>query len=369
MIARGAEALDERILAAIAGWRAGASLDDAAFDALARDVFAYQVATNAPYRRYAESLGFGDRRMPQTWREIPAVPAAAFKDATLATFPIDRAALEFHTSGTTASRPGRHYMETAALYDAALLAGFEHFMLGDGARPAFINLVPDPRERPHSSLGYMMRHVAATFGDGPARFYLHGDRLEFERIREDLGAAVAAGNIICIATTAFALVALLDELDAGGERFVLPAGSRIMETGGFKGRSRVVARDELYARATETLGIPLRSIVAEYGMTELTSQYYDAPASRDGMTRVKAGPPWLRTLLVDAEGREVASGATGFVQHLDLANRSSVPAIRTEDQAYAVAGGFVLLGRAQGAPLRGCSLDAEDLRARAAVSR
>jgi len=39
---------------------------------------------------------------------------------------------------------------------------------------------------------------------------------------------------MCIATTAFALLALLDELEASGRKLPLPAGSRVMETGGFK---------------------------------------------------------------------------------------------------------------------------------------
>ena len=38
-------------------------------------------------------------------------------------------------------------METAALYDAALLAAFDRFVLADGARLRFFNLVPSPAER------------------------------------------------------------------------------------------------------------------------------------------------------------------------------------------------------------------------------
>ncbi len=67
-----------------------------------------------------------------------------------------------------------------------------------------------------------------------------------------------------------------------------------METGGFKGRTRIVTRDDLYARTSALLGIPRDKIVAEYGMTELTSQYYDVNAT----TRAKSGPPWLRARVV-----------------------------------------------------------------------
>ena len=147
-----ADALDARILAAIADY----ALDDTAFDALACDVFAHQFRWNAPYGAYARSLGITDDTLPRTARAIPAVPGAAFKDAALSTVAPERAALWFETSGTTQTRSGRHYLETATLYEAALLAGFDRAMLADGVALRYAMLVPDPRERPHSSLGYMM---------------------------------------------------------------------------------------------------------------------------------------------------------------------------------------------------------------------
>jgi hypothetical protein len=96
-------------------------------------------------------------------------------------------------------------------------------------------------------------------------------------------------------------------------------------------------------------------------MTELSSQYYDAPASRASARRVKQPVPWLRPIVVDAMGRPLPPGVVGAVRHIDCANRSSVVAIDTEDLGAIVDGGLVLLGREEGASLRGCSLDAEDL--------
>jgi Acyl-protein synthetase, LuxE len=357
-----AAALDARILRAIEDWRNGAAFGEDAFDALALALFAHQVAHNEPYRRFAAAQGYGPERMPETWRAIPAVPASAFKDAVLTTFDPAEAELEFHTSGTTERRSGRHYMQRAALYDAALTAGFERFMLPHGERPAFFNFVPDPQERPHSSLGYMMRRVGRRFGRGEPHFYLHGDALDVAAFRHDLATAANDGTRACIAGTAFAFVALLDEL--GTQRLRSRHGSRILETGGFKGRTRRLERADLYGRLSVALGIDERDIVAEYGMTELTSQYYDAPSSRTQPIRIKAGPPWLRALVVGDDGNEVPFGETGLLRHVDLANRSSVIAIQTEDRGYAVAGGFVLIGRDEDAALRGCSLDQEDLLAR-----
>jgi hypothetical protein len=352
-----ADALDARVRAAIAAY----SLDDRAFDALACDVFAHQFRWNAPYAAYARSLGLSESSLPRTAVAIPAVPGAAFKDAALCTVAPDEAVIWFETSGTTQARSGRHYLESPLLYEDALLAGFDRALLADGAQLRYAMLVPDPHEREHSSLGYMMKTVARERGDGHEGWYLHADVLDVARLRADVARAHADHIALCVATTAFALVALLDELDSLGVTLALPAGSRVMETGGFKGRTRIVGRDELYARAAAAFAIDEAAIVAEYGMTELSSQYYDSSPSRASQRRLKVPPPWLHPLIVDTLGQPLPDGIVGAIRHIDCANRSSVVAIDTEDLGVITPGGLLLLGREEGAALRGCSLDAEDL--------
>ena len=352
-----ADALDARVLAAIAEAR----LDDAAFDALACAIFAHQFRWNAPYAAFARSRGIDENTLPLRALDIPAVPAAAFKDAVLCTVPAERAATWFETSGTTQTRSGRHYLESPTLYERALLRGFDRALLADGARLRYLNLVPNPRQRPHSSLGFMMDVVARERGDGATGWFLDAEHLDATAFCGAVEQAAAAGMGVCIATTAFALVALLDEIAERGLDATVPPGSRVMETGGFKGRSRIVERDELYARAAAAFGIPTSAVVAEYGMTELSSQYYDSPASRRQSRRIKEPVPWLRPVVVDTDGRPLPDGIVGTIRHIDCANRSSVIAVDTEDLGAIVDGGLLLLGRDADATLRGCSLDAEDL--------
>ncbi|TAM58881.1 hypothetical protein EPN52_09575 [bacterium] len=357
-----AAALDARILAAVAD-----GIDDAAFDTLARDIFAHQLRENAPYGRWVRSLGWSEERLPGNWREIPAIPAPAYREAALAAFPHARAALQFETSGTTSGRPGVHYVERAELYDASLLAGFRRFMLPDGARLRYLSLVPDPAESPQSSLGYMLRAVAHELGDDGG-FFLHGGALELEPFLSAARRAQAERRAVCIAGTAFAFVHLFDALRSAGISLRCAPGSRALETGGFKGRSREVERGDLYAEFPALLGIPQERVVAEYGMTELLSQHYDVVLTEPGRAlhegqRVKSSPPWLRVLAIDpVSGREAAPGCAGALRHVDLANRSSVVAVQTEDLGYALdETHFVLLGRKPGSLPRGCSLDAEAL--------
>jgi hypothetical protein len=155
---------------------------------------------------------------------------------------------------------------------------------------------------------------------------------------------------------------------ARGLKLVLPAGSRVMETGGYKGRSRELPKAGLHALITERLGVPRSHIVCEYGMSELSSQAYDgvAGAAADdppAAARAFAFPSWTRVQVVSPEtGRDVAPGESGLVRIFDLANVYSVLALQTEDLAIRRATGFELIGRAVAAEPRGCSLMPADAR-------
>jgi Acyl-protein synthetase, LuxE len=345
-------------------------LDETAFNDLALRLFAYQLRYNRPYAQYCESLGITPETLPASWEAIPAVPSPAFKVSPLTTFDPALAALTFETSGTTGGTGGRHYLETSALYDAALLAGFDRFMLADGARLRYFNLVPSPLDARYSSLGYMMMRVTQFRGDGNGGWYLQGGKLSFDQFEADLRKSIAENQAICIAATAFALVHLLDAMDAARLRVDLPRGSRVMETGGFKGRSRSVPHQELYENLRDRLGIELGSIVAEYGMTELSSQYYDRePRGGAVAQRRKSAPPWLRARVVDPQRRTLPNGMVGALLHVDLANRSSCIAVQTEDLGVQYEDGLVLAGRDVEAEPRGCSLDAEELTLRATRNR
>ncbi len=139
---------------------------------------------------------------------------------------------------------------------------------------------------------------------------------------------------------------------------VLPPGSSALETGGYKGRSRILPKPELHALITDLLGIPASHIVCEYGMSELSSQAYDTVLGQAhiGGRRFQF-PPWARAQIISPEtGREAGEAETGLIRIFDLANVYSVMAIQTEDLGVRRGGGFELLGRAALAEPRGCSL-------------
>jgi len=330
------------------------------FDRLALDLFAYQFEHNEPYRRYC-------RRMERTpndvrhWREIPAIPAAAFSELRLACFPSQRAALAFESSGTTTggARPTRHELEDAGLYDASLLTHFRKCVIPDSTSMTICALAPSFSQAPHSSLSYMLSKIDDVFGESGGGFFIRDDALDFAAACATLRRCSGPAAII---GTAFAFIHFIDRADAEGVRFELPLGSRMVETGGFKGRSREVPRDELYAALSRVFGVPRVFCVSEYGMCELGSQWYDANladyfAGRAPRPDTKIGPRWARTLVVDpVTAAPVAAGASGLLAHYDLSNRGSVMAVLTGDLGRESDGGFELLGRHRGAAPKGCSI-------------
>jgi hypothetical protein len=296
------------------------------------------------------------------------VPTDAFKAAPLVVGGADAAVAVFRTSGTTqgAERRGMHYFPDLALYDAALREGFRAHLLPDGARLPLISLVPTPADVPDSSLSHM---IGAAMDDlaapGGGWFVDTQGGIDRAGLHAVLRGAERAGTPVLIAGTAFAFVHWLDALRESGARYTLPRGSRLMDTGGFKGRSREVTRGELYGAVADRLGIAPEWCVNEYGMTEMSSQFYDAAAGRgvpDPADRLHAGPPWVRTQATDPETlRPLPHGEVGVLRHVDLANLNSVAAIQTADLGVTHPAGFRILGRATGAEARGCSIAMDDL--------
>ncbi len=337
------------------------------FDEWARRVFTFQFETNPVYRRFCIARGRGPENVDD-WRDVPLVPTSAFKHLDLVPGPTEAT---FQTSGTTggAVRRGRHGVRSLALYKASALPTLKANLLPEGGRIRILSLVPSVAAAPESSLARMIGFAFQDFGaEGGGTFVsptVGVDRVAFAAA---LGDSVDLQEPVWIAGTAFAFVHWLDAIASGqAESVRLPPGSRIMETGGFKGRSREVGRDELYAELERVFDVPKAWIVNEYGMTEMFSQFYDtrvgADAGRPLSHRRHRAPPWLRTRVLDPESLDpLPTGEAGVLAHYDLANLGSVSAVLTEDLGVADDDGRIrLVGRSPGAEPRGCSLALEDL--------
>ena len=351
------------------GWAEHA---DAEFNGLALMLFTLQFEHNAAYQRICSARGVQPNDVTH-WSRVPSVPTSAFKELELSCLHPEQRTHVFHSSGTTEHRPSRHFhnLESLSVYEASLWSWFER-QFGDGASGSrLLCLTPPPSQSPRSSLVHMFDVVRQRLGAPESAFLGRSATdgawtLEFNDVIQTLEGNPKddSRKPELILGTAFSLVHLMDYLAENSLSLQLPPGSLVMETGGYKGRSRTLPKAELHALITERLGVPRSRILCEYGMSELSSQAYDTVV-RDGKAALPPSlvprhfhfPPWARSQVISPEtGREVADGETGLLRVLDLANVFSVMAIQTEDLAVRRGDGFELLGRATSAESRGCSL-------------
>jgi len=338
--------------------------DPGRFDRIALELFRFQYDRCKPYALLCQSID----RTPDSVRtanDIPAVPTGAFKEFELRCFDAAGTIRTFHTSGTSTDRRGKLHLDRLDLYEESLLSSLRHCLLTRSGAARRIEcmrfLAPSPDEAPHSSLSYMFGALCEAEGGAESGFDLRGDRLDSDALHNAVRGARLEDEPMLIAGTAFAFVHFLD--DVGQEDWELPLGSRVMETGGFKGRSREVPRSVLHSELAKRFAIPEVSVINQYGMTELGSQFYDSTILDPNGPRRKLAPPWTRVRFTDpATGQDAPSGEVGLILIQDLANSGSIAAIQTADLGRAIldhaghAIGFEVIGRAEGAEARGCSI-------------
>ena len=339
------------------------------FDELALRLWRWHTEALPAYRRFCvDRLGALDR--VRDWRQIPPLPVDAFKLAELACPSPAGVVQRFSTSGTTGGRrPGLALFsaDDLLLMDAAIRHNARRMLFADGARCRVLVLAPSPAQAPHIIMSYGMRVIIDAFGTEGSGFLIGEHGLDEGRLFAALAAAERTGEPICLIGASFGFVNLLDKLDAAGTpSLTLPAGSRIMDAGGYKGRSRELVPEEFRAAVSRRFGVPESSIVNLLGMTELASQIYDrTPLSADGAAapRAKVPPHWVRTRVLDVDVPlgDAAEGELGLLAHYDLANFSRPLALLSDDLGLRLGDGFQVLGRVKASEARGCSLKVDEL--------
>lgn len=330
------------------------TLGDDVFNSLALRVFSYQFDNNVPYQNYSKALGFTPENLAN-WHEIPAIPTDVFKfeDYPLVTFPLEQVQKTFLTSGTTTEIKGQHHFPSLALYESSITSTWQQLKLPRPQRAIF--LTPKPESAPQSSLAHMMGVLSDTYSETSIWVIGESGQLDAEAIV----AAATDNKPIALFGTALAFLHLFEQLE---HPITLPQGSWAMETGGYKGEDRHLKKVDLYQMFEKNLGIAPDSIINEYSMTELSSQFYTR-----GLGNSHSGPSWARIRVINPlTETDALAGEPGHLVIYDLANLHSVMAIRTQDiairsEADLALGNnsFTLLGRDSSALPRGCSRAAD----------
>jgi hypothetical protein len=340
------DALHLRARAFIAAFERGEGMPEP-FEALAKDIADFQGRNIAGYARLRSARG----------EAIPAVPTDAFKVTRVSAFEESETPFVFRTSGTTVGARGSHWFRTCETYDAGAIA-FGRRALGVEDRREVLVVGPTPREQADSSLVHMIGKFVDTMATAASvedTYFISDGVLDVVALDDRVARLLmsnAKDTVVLGTSLAYALL-----LEAFGDaKFRMPEGTRVMQTGGFKGKTLEFDAAKLRRDLARAFCIEERAIISEYGMTELSSQFWEAAPN------LYAEPPWARVVPVDPETlAPVKEGAVGVARIEDLLNVDSAVAIVTADRVRRVAGGFELLGREVGAPPRGCSIATEEM--------
>jgi hypothetical protein len=307
------------------------------FTLRALETFKYQYSENPLYRNFADRFQANPYSVT-TLKQIPFLPVSFFKTEAVKTGLFDPEII-FESSGTTGTKPARHYVKDPSLYRESFVKGF-NFFYGDPRDYCILGLLPSYLERTGSSLVMMVDELMRLSDHAESGFYLY----DVEKLHSVLWRLEKNKQRTLLIGVSFALLDF-------AEKYSMPlTHSILMETGGMKGRREEITRQEMHFRLKHNFEVS--HVHSEYGMTELFSQAY---SSGEGIYKPV---PWMKALVrAEDDPLQISESGEGLLNIIDLANRDSCAFIATDDVARLTEdGNFEILGRMDNSDIRGCSL-------------
>jgi hypothetical protein len=337
---------------------AGVEGDGAPFEHLALDIFEYQYRTNLPYRAFCVAMGKTPANVC-VWEDIPAFPTDSFKTELVTSFPFDEAVMANLTSGTTAIARGQIFRDQIG---RGLVLDANRIMTGAYLFPDFVSgrrcrvliLAPSPQMAPSMGMATGMDETRRHFGTVDSRFLLSHSGIDVAALVQALEESEQSGVPVAMIGSTSAFVFFLNACKSRGVSFHLPAGSRIGDGGGYRGRFGEMTQENYLALARDVLGIPASHCVNVLGMAESATNYFDDTLRRAVLAhppakRMRRCPPWARTMAVSVDDLSpLPPGEIGLLRHVDLSNLPTVLAVQTDNLGYTdEQGQFQIVGRAQ----------------------
>lgn len=314
------------------------------FNALAMDIFRFQVQYNKVYAQYVANLPI-DLAKITTIEQIPFLPIEFFKTQTVLSGDV-KPKVTFESSGTTGQNASKHQVADPDFYLQIATQIFEHFY-GKLSDFQIIALLPSYLERTNSSLVYMVEHFIKKSGSPNSGFFLN----DYEKLVATLAQNQqrSSKKTLLIGVT----FGLLDLAESGLDLSFLDKTQQliVMETGGMKGRRKELLREEVHQILTKAFHVD--KIHSEYGMTELLSQGY---SFGEGIFEL---PNSMKILLRDVNDPfNFKQQLRGGINVIDLANVDSCAFIETKDLGSFLPNNqqFSVLGRFDNSDIRGCNL-------------
>ncbi len=318
-------------------------------DALLSDMAAWQISQ-------IPELALLQLKQPHEQRHLDdftATPTDLFRHRRIATFAASEECCHFISSGTTRDAKGVHHFQNLELYEMAARASAQMSLFRGLKSADLLILAPSASEAPHSSLAFMLDRFVSWYGEHVQYVYID-NHIDDAALRTTLRRSQRLAKPLVLLGTSFAFAHAHAAI--GEERWSLPQGSRLMHTGGMKGRAREVPVEEQSHQLAHMFNLSPDSIYTEYGMTELSSQFYAQGAQNASRYRI---PGWVRVSTLDpATGQALPAGQVGVLRIDDVANIDSSCMIQTADLGQVQNNEVQLLGRDPASVERGCSLTA-----------
>jgi len=304
------------------------------FDAIALEVFHFQYQNNKFYRNWVDLLGIEIKKV-NTIEKIPFLPIGFFKSHIIKSLEWEEEKV-FTSSGTTGAITSRHFVRSLDWYKQISKIGFEQFY-GELKDFEFYALLPSYLEREGSSLVKMLADFIEISGN-KGGFYLYNH----EELLREISNASKKQKILVGVT-----YALLDLAEKATDL----SKCTVMETGGMKGKRKEMIREDVHDVLCKDL--KLNDIHSEYGMTELLSQAYSKGAGIFECTKT------IKVLVREATDplEILPNNKSGLINIIDLGNLDTCSFIATDDIGIVRNDQtFRVLGRMDGADIRGCNL-------------
>lgn len=348
---RGMATLDTEISASIA--KGIDFRDDDLFNSLMLRSFAEQYASSAPYRDYCFKAGATPETL-SAWDEIPAVASFRHRERLCQLYPSQKAeelSMESRTVDLSHTRgPFFPDERLVGLMRQVQIEAARRYLFPDTSRMKMLFFVPQPRMAPGMVMASGLERLRQEFGAVGSRFLISFTGLDLKGFVEDLRSAEQSGEPLAILGATHGLDYFMDACLKAGVCFRLPAGSRIMDSGGFMGRYAATPPEQFFHNCERVFGVSRQYCVNALWICESSSIYLDTVitdvvAGGPGERR-KLPPPWTRVLIVDPMTfRRVNPGEIGLIRLYDLSNRGMAAVVQTDKMGYETGAGFELAGK------------------------
>ncbi len=307
--------LDER--AERAAW------GDAAFNALALRLFAYQYEANPSYAQYCQRRGVTPERI-HLWRQIPTMSVSELRYVSPA------AAMG---NGARGQPLKQHQL---FLYLTSLMPNLSAHLLPDLAEGERIRMITIARrDEPDIEAVRVFSATALRFADIDSGSYTN----DHIKVAAALTEAESTGERVCIMGHAHAICLFAEFCRSVGRRFYLNPRSRILYSGGLESEQA-----RMYALFERVFGINRMWCVRMYNPAPGGSQFYDTALRQRAQGQevtsdsdYLCGPPWVRVIIRNQEGSTHPLGTKGgYISVCDLSNLSRLMVVQSGDMGRLV---------------------------------